>query len=301
MRGLAIALATLACATLHAQTPQFKSGVDVVQVNVSVRTGNRPVGNLGADDFTLTDNGVRQQVVAVSVEAVPIDVTLILDTSGSTAGAAERLRADAQQIAGTMRPLDRFRLLTIDTYIGQPVPMTAAGDRPAATVVRANGVSSVYDAIASALMRREQSDRRHLIVAITDAFDTISAVSAVRVREIAARSDALLHIVKVTQTLSRAGAYVRPYVGLYRDAETRSLVEAAERTGGELHDRKVLLGDPSAVGTFRRVYEEFRQSYVLRYTPAGVDPGGWHELGVSVPKFPRYDVHARKGYFAGAR
>ena len=82
-----------------------------------------PVSGLGAADFTLKDNGVPQTIDAVVVEAVPIDVTLVVDTSGSAAGAIARLLADAQKISGRLRATDRFRLLTIDTYVHQLLPM----------------------------------------------------------------------------------------------------------------------------------------------------------------------------------
>ena len=53
---------------------------------------------------------------------------------------------------------------------------------------------------------------------------------------------------------------------------------------------------PELPGHFRMALEEFRTSYVLRYRPVGVKPGGWHELGVKIAKRD-YDVRARAGYF----
>jgi hypothetical protein len=78
----------------------------------------------------------------------------------------------------------------------------------------------------------------------------------------------------------------------------RSLRDAAEATGGtvyapgQFHD---------AVSALRRVLNDFRQSYVLRYTVSGVDANGWHDVDVRVtaPDSDRYVVHARRGYFGG--
>src|SRR5258708_185849 len=69
-----------------ARQTTFRSTTAVVSVSVSVKRGNAVVANLTAADFALTDNGVPQRVEAVSMESVPVDVTLFLDTSGSTAG-----------------------------------------------------------------------------------------------------------------------------------------------------------------------------------------------------------------------
>ena len=50
---------------------------------------------------------------------------------------------------------------------------------------------------------------------------------------------------------------------------------------------------------FLRAIDDFRASYVLRFTPEAVPAPGWHELGVRVTRpGTRYTVRARKGYHA---
>jgi hypothetical protein len=44
------------------------------------------------------------------------------------------------------------------------------------------------------------------------------------------------------------------------------------------------------------IFDEFRQRYLLTYTPEGVDADGWHDLDVRV-KRRGADVTARPGYF----
>jgi hypothetical protein len=50
----------------------------------------------------------------------------------------------------------------------------------------------------------------------------------------------------------------------------------------------------------KTVLSEFAESYVLRYTPRGVERSGWHDLGVTVtkPRGNKLTVNARRGYFA---
>ena len=137
--------------------------------------------------------------------------------------------------------------------------------------------------------------RRHLVVAISDCLDTISITTADRVREVAARSEARLEIVTVRPPDGYRAplSYQRPR---YTDQDTLILTEAAESTGGELRSRG-LFGDPDPAAAFKRVYDEFRQSYVLHYTPRDVDSSGWHEITVTVPKAPNATIRARKGYY----
>ena len=58
MTRLALAIAGL----VSFQQAAFRSGVDLVQVDVSVMRGRTPVAGLTIDNFTLTDNGVPQDV-----------------------------------------------------------------------------------------------------------------------------------------------------------------------------------------------------------------------------------------------
>ena len=61
---------------------------------------------------------------------------------------------------------------------------------------------------------------------------------------------------------------------------------------------RVRIGDPGLSEAFLRAIQDFRSSYVLRYTPEGVAPAEWHEIKVKVLKSGRHTVRARKGYSA---
>jgi hypothetical protein len=301
IRAAILTLAAYHFASLaHAQSqsPTFRTAVEVVQIPVSVRDGNRPIAGLQAEDFVVTDSGVVQQVQAVSVETVPIDVTLIVDTSGSTMGMAQKLANDVQTIVRFLRPTDALRLLRIDTFLEELRPMSPVGVLPSASVIpRKNGVSSVHDALVAALMRPAVSDRRHLIVAITDAVDTMSFTTAERVRDVAMRSEGLLELVVVNPPANTGRpTFERPR---FVDYEIDALQQAADATGGELRGRR-LFGDADPVTAFRRVFDDFRQSYVLRFTPQGVPATGWHELSVTIPRAAKYTIRSRRGYFTGA-
>src|SRR5262245_57951174 len=100
---------------LHAQQPVFRSSVDSVVVDVAVLSDGRPVVDLTASDFAIEDNGVAQVVADLSRETLPIDVTFVIDVSGSVAG--PMLAALARAIDGVqkrLRPDDRARLVTFN-------------------------------------------------------------------------------------------------------------------------------------------------------------------------------------------
>ena len=74
------------------------------------------------------------------------------------------------------------------------------------------------------------------------------------------------------------------------------LGDLTEQTGGRLFK---IESTRSLSAVFLEVLNEFRQRYLLSYSPAGVSQEGWHQLTVRV-KGRDATVRARPGYLAGA-
>jgi hypothetical protein len=302
MRYVALAIVA-ACATgsaeprLPAQQPVFRTGALTVSVNASVKKGNRVIANLTAKDFRLTDNGVEQKIEAVSIESVPVDVSLFLDTSGSTAGKLDDMKRDVQGIIRLLRPGDRFRLLTIGDSVDEPVRWVPAGTTVDLSFRPVGGISLVHDALVAALLHRPEADRRHLVVGMTDRRDCGSVVSSSQLLELASRSEAVMHLVEQSGSGDEIAYRVRTCSPRGRVDGPAIIAEAALRTGGDLHIPPRFFASSSVLRAFRTIFDEFRQSYVLRYSPAGVARGGWHAIVVQTPSTAGATIRARQGYF----
>lgn len=272
----------------------FRARTESVAISASVKRGNASVASLKASDFHLTDNGVAQAVEAVTIESVPLGVTLFMDTSGSTAGALDRMKRNVVSIAGLLRPDDQFRLLTIGLSVDTPVPWQPAGQPLTLDMKAVPGISLMYDALFVALTQAPAAGRRHLIVAMTDGQDCGSSLDGRRVLDASGRSEAVLHWIYV----SAGGDFDERSIPAWctpNDAGEEPFVEqSAQRTGGDKHRSR--FGDP-AVRTFSQILDEFRQSYVLRYSPQGVAARGWHTVTVQVPAQLALTIKARSGYF----
>ena len=72
------------------------------------------------------------------------------------------------------------------------------------------------------------------------------------------------------------------------------LQSLSEETGG-----RVLFANSNQDlrATFARTLSEFRDRYVLSYSPTGVSANGWHQISVKL-KAKSGTVTARRGYFA---
>lgn len=289
-RLAAVVASVLAC------TQVFRSAVDVVSVDVSVKAGNRVVAGLTAADFRLYDNGVLQSVEAVAIEDVPIDVTIFHDTSVSQGGRVASLKRDIVTVAGMLRPVDRIRLLTFDDQVQDAFGWQPAGGMLDVSRVTMGRVSPVYDALFAALLHKPEPGRRHMILALTDARDAGGVVSIDTLAAVADRSEAVLHLVLLDDAPPRRRRGVIRQWNPTRaaTAEVARVKQMAANTGGAVHDEP-LFGN-HVVSSFRKVFDDFRQSYVLRYSLQGVRREGWHEIRVEVAKSGRHTVRARRGY-----
>ena len=298
--GLGLACLSGLGVTAVGQT--FRTGVDAVAVDVLVTRAGRPVVGLTADDFTVLDNDVPQQIEAVLLEDVPITLLLVLDTSGSVRGAPlVQLRTAAEAAAGVLRPDDRVGLVTFShnlrLVVAPPSPPASLSD--ALRRVRASGGTALYDAAFAAFALRERTVGRTLMLVFSDGDDTTSWLDPRDVLKTAQRSDVVVYGVSLDR-VARDSRWERPGLGsarrwfpsephLFRGQFLPVLVE---ETGGAVF----VAQDVGRLQTaFARVVSEFRSRYLLTYSPVGVESAGWHELEVRVEGRGR-DVQARRGY-----
>jgi hypothetical protein len=243
------------------------------------------VTGLTSADFALTDRGVPQTVEVVASDAVPIDVTLVVDTSPSVISSLPQFRADVRTISEGLQPTEQIRLMAFDTEVRQLSRMLPPSPDLPIREIRVGETTSLADAMVLALARARRPDRRHLVFVFTDGFDTSSMLSYEALPDLASRTDSIVHI-----------ALVRPSGA---DVPSRGAIEAlaaaAARTGGSLYPP--VAKDEGIVTAFRRAIDDFRHSYVLYFMPQGVEGPGWHDLVVMVRKSGNYEVRAREGYF----
>ena len=170
---------------------QFRSTTEIVIVDVLVTKDHKPIEGLKVDDFVVRDSGVRQSIALVSVEAVPVDLHLVLDVSASLQGnGIEQLKAAARAAVAALRPEDRAELLTFsdDVQVRAPWTRDRAAMNRAIDAVSASGWTSLVDATFTALSISEDPNRRRLVLVFTDGQDTSSWLSGADVFKTAARS-----------------------------------------------------------------------------------------------------------------
>ena len=296
---VSIAVLSGVLVTASIQAPQFKSRVTAVRVDALVTDGRRPITGLTAANFELRDNGSVQKITDLHHETLPLNIIAALDVSGSIAGEPlEQLKRAYRAVIDALAADDRAALLTFAQHVDLHSSFTSDRNklRTLADGVDTGGSTSLHDAVFSALTLRETDERRTLLLLMTDGRDTSSWLTAQKLVAAARRTDIVIYPVTILSVSSffevpRQRVHGR---GQRQEPSERLLDTLADDTGG----RVVYASDESALeSTFLSVLQEFRQRYVLSYTPEGVSTTGWHTIEVKL-KGRSGDVRARRGYFA---
>jgi VWFA-related protein len=272
----------------------FRARTDAVFVDVAVTRDRVPVPGLTKDRFALTDNGVPQEILDATLEsAMPLDLSLVVDTSVSVAGGARnRILSSVKSIAGFLRADDHLQLFSVNGDVESAPPQSfyrtvTEQDRGSL----ADGGTPLFDAVALAAMHDSAPGRRHVVVALTDGVDTSSLLPESAVQAVLRRADATLDCIEVAplpHMWVMGFAAGKPFPAAFD-------IEAANFFGDSGGRSMKFQPETDFTGEIHALLDELRQRYLLRYIPTGVDKPGWHDLHVDIPG-GGFDVRARKGY-----
>jgi Ca-activated chloride channel homolog len=328
---IALALIAGTAATLAAQNQEgfsFRSGVELINVTTTVTDGDgRFVSGLRKEDFTLYEDGVRQEVSQFSNERVPVSLGIVLDTSGSMtpdkmSSARSAIDRFVYDLLGKDDELFFMEFANRPDLVQDWTTDRRAISRAVARVSPAGG-TAMYDAVADAvpLANAGQHPKKALLI-ISDGNDTNSSVGVGELRQLIRESEVLVYALGVdgTATTFRSGPTIQipmpiplpipgrrrpgggfpPIIGgtTQRAAAERvnpdALRQITDDTGGRT---EIVRGFGDLDNATARIADELSKQYYLGYVSTGKKDGRWHAIRVDV-KDRRLSVRARRGYVA---
>ena len=161
-----------------AQPPQdvdtIKIDTDLVTVPVIAtdRTGTY-VADLRQEEFSLTEDGVAQQIAFFGKISLPFHVVLMLDTSSSTQDKLRLIQKAASAFIDQLQPADRVKVISFDDRVRDLNEFTNNREtvRNAIYSTRSGEGTKVYDAVELALNTIRRIQGRKAIVIFTDGMD----------------------------------------------------------------------------------------------------------------------------------
>jgi VWFA-related protein len=281
------------CALANAQQATFSTGVNVVNVLVTVRDKQgQLVKGLAKNDFKLEEDGRTQPIRYFSPQAdQPLMLGLLIDVSGSQRTVlAEQRRASQQFIDQVLRPQDRAFFVRFDRRIELLDNLSQLEIDPKESSARG---TALYDAIVSAARGLADQPGRKALIVLSDGYDTSSSAPLSAAVETAQRADALIYSIRFLDRDVFAFQVPASQGGSPVPREGRKALERiARETGGSYFD---LAAAETLEKIYSRIEDELRNQYSLGFTPVNPRPG-YRKIRVSV-KRKGVTVQARDGYF----
>ena len=280
------------------QGPAFRGGIDVVSLNVTVTDGatTRYVTDLQQEDFSVFEDGVKQDVTFFNKTNLPIALALMLDTSASMDTKLKTAQEAAIGFVRRLRAQDLAEVIDFDSRVNILAPFTgnAAELEQAILKTSAGGSTSLYNAVYIALKdlkkqvaKNVEEIRRRAIVVLSDGEDTSSLLPYEEVLDLAKRSETAIYSIglRSSDPIENRG---------FKEAEFE-LRQLAQETGGRAFFPTQALDLNKIYG---EISEELSSQYTVGYTSKNTRrDGAWRRVVVRI-NGRQLTARTKQGYFA---
>jgi len=301
----------------------IKVDSSIVRLNVGVadRQG-RPITNLSKENFTLYEDGIKQDISRFEPTVAPFSVVLLLDMSGSTLGFREVIRQSAFRFIDALAPEDRVAVIEFNdkTKLLNDFTNKRKSIANSINVASGRGKTQLYKALDFALEKlSKEGKRRKAIIVLTDGIDSnlrdIDRNVLERFNEAdlstAIKPDNSDSLNKVLSKSDNQAVTIYPLAlptgdpfklaepspvqtALYSAARAR-LQMLSERTGGTFNAINQLEDMGKLYAT---VAANLRSLYSVEYSPLDTKRNGkWRAIKIEVDKGDLIS-RTRQGYFA---
>lgn len=295
----------------------------IVRVNIGVvDQRGRPITSLARPNFTVFEDGVKQEISHFELASAPFSVVMMLDMSGSTKSFRQNIALSAARFLDALAPEDRIAVIEFYDKVNLLNDFTSDRRVIAHSIQVANGAgeTNLFKGLDLALEKLgKEGNRRKAIVVLTDGVDTTAKnsdrdfLSRLTERDLATaiKADQNKELNRILDRADKLGVTIYPLalptgdpakladptplqVAMWTAARSR-LQLIADRTGGTLNSIRRLdeMGKLYAV-----IAADLRTLYTLEYQPTNVTRDGkWRAIKVEVTD-PELIARSRQGYFA---
>jgi VWFA-related protein len=294
-----LALLVVAPAHSQGQRPSFRTTVDIVSLNVTVIDGaNRYIIDLEQPDFSVFEDGVKQDIVFFTRRPQPIALSLLLDSSASMEDKLDTLQVAAINFVKRLKTNDLAQVIDFDSRVSIRQPFTSNQGELEGAIRQAvsGGSTSLHNAIYISLKelgkikaQTEEDVRRQALIVFSDGEDTSSLVSFDEVLDLAKRSETSIYTIALrgSETNTRG----------FREAEF-IMRQLAQETGGRSFF-------PARIedlnGVYAQIADELASQYTIGYTSKNPrNDGAFRRVVVQVAR-PGVTPRTKRGYYAPTR
>jgi len=275
----------------------FRTSVNEVVIYATVVDEHQHlVTTLQKQDFTVYEDGVKQEISSFRQQDVPISLAILIDNSGSMREKRSAVNLAAIDLVRASNPQDESFIVNFsdEAFLDQDFTSNIGLLEKGLSHIDAKGGTALYDAVVAAAdhLAKDAKTQKQVILIITDGEDNSSSTT-------------LEETVKRIQALHGPIVYA---IGLLYDADSsreqhtarKALQLLTDQTGGLAFFPKSL----DQVDTVaQEVAHDIRSQYILGYHPTKpISQGGYRSIRVvaKAKGFGKLTVRTREGYQANA-
>lgn len=288
---------TAAAPQAPAPKPQvFRAGVELVSLNVTVLDSQgRYVTDLEQPDFSVFEDGAKQELTFFNRTNLPIALSLLIDSSASMEQRMEHAQEAAIGFAKRIRGQDLAQVVDFDSRVEikqsftnkvEALETAIRSTSPGGSTALHNAVYISLKELAKVRAKNPDEIRRQAIVVLSDGEDTSSLVSFEEVLELAKRSETAIYTIGLQprETSALRG---------FREAEF-VLRQLAQETGGRAFFAQKI---EDLKDVYAQIADELSSQYSMGY--ASKNPrrdGAFRRLVVQVAR-PNTTARTKRGYY----
>ncbi len=285
-------LASVLALGFAALTLRSETGLVICHTTVQDKSG-RPVTNLKQSAFTVSENGVKQELRLFRHEDGPVSMGLLIDNSGSMRDKRSRVEAAALELVKASNPENEVFVVNFNDQIyfdnphGKDFTTDRAEIEEALTRVDPRGDTAIWKAVAKSIdWMKKAHHETHVLVVVTDGVDDVSHMKLEDLVRTAQQSNVTIYVIGLLGVEEKSTAH---------DAR-RQLSLLAEATGGEaFYPRQ--LADVERIA--RQVARDIDSQYIIGYKPSNEAlDGAFRKLKVTVKAPGNPTARTRTGYYA---
>jgi Ca-activated chloride channel family protein len=305
---------------LQKEDDSIKLRTTLVQVPVVVSDyGGRYITDLKEKDFSVYEDGVKQDISLFGSIEEPFSVALLLDSSGSTQNQLGVIKQAAHDFMESLRPQDRVLIIVFNDSVEVLCELTSDRElmKRAVGSIRPGEYTQVYEAVYTAVWEKLQDVAgRKALILFTDGIDTAS--SEINDEDtfdaVVESEDVIIYPIRFSTradverkleskrnsepagnggiSMVKSSDYLLELDRTYRQAD-EYLYELAKLSGGVV-ERADRIADLKLA--FSRIADELRHQYVIGYYPANRDKDNrLRRIDIKVNR-PGVKVRSRPGY-----
>lgn len=261
--------------------------VDTLLLNVPVIVGDREgryLAGLKQDNFYIVENGTKRSVDFFADDSAPLNVAILVDTSGSTHFIMDEIKDAARDFIKVLRPEDKALIASFDniTKIWSEFTSDQKKLKKAIDKMNSFGGSTMYDAMYLIMKKHFAPLKgRKAIIVLTDGIVHGRSVSENILLNALAESDIIVYPLLFTPYISKQFRFQsKEKFEKVKNFGFDRMNQFSLASGGKTYDAS----ETNFKTAFQNIADELKKQYVIGFYPTDEKKDKVFKIGLNLDR-----------------